>query len=232
MTKNLRSILILTALALVLAVGVVAQQKTADTAVDPVCGMTVTKAKAAATFDYKGTTYYFCSTGCKDSFAKEPDKYLKASQDKAQAQPGRMGPMGQMGHMQEQTGQGQMGMMQPKDAQGQPMSCPMMQGQGGGMMRRGMMRGGMAGRMGGGMGGRMGMRRPGMMAPGMGMLFQLYGDKLEVTVENTKDGAVLRFSSKDPEVAKAIQVHLAEHLAMMKKMMEAKAKAPAAAAQK
>ncbi len=93
-------------------------------------------------------------------------------------------------------------------------------GQGGKM---GMMHGGMGGRMG------MGMRRPGMMPPGMGMLFRLYGDKLDVTVENTKDGAALKFSSKDPEVAKAVQVHLAEHLAMMKKMMDARAKAPAAA---
>jgi YHS domain-containing protein len=236
MTKNIRLIVLMAGLALILAAGVIAQQKTADTAVDPVCGMTVVKANAKATFDYKGATYYFCSTGCKDSFAKDPEKYLKAAQEKAQA--GQPAPMVPMGHMQGQMGQGQMGMMQHKEVQGQPMACmcdaggrmgkdmancPMMQGQGG-MMPGGMMRGGMGGRMG------MGMRRPGMMPPGMGMLFQLYGDKLDVTVENTKDGAVLKFSSKDPDVAKAIQVHLAEHLAMMKKMMEAKDKVPAAAA--
>jgi hypothetical protein len=51
-----------------------------------------------------------------------------------------------------------------------------------------------------------------------------------VTVENAKDGAALKITSKDPEVVKAIQVHLAEHLAMMKKMREAAAKAPAAGA--
>jgi hypothetical protein len=67
------------------------------------------------------------------------------------------------------------------------------------------------------------------MAPGMGRLFMLYGDKIERTVENTKDGAVLKVTSKDPEVVKAIQVHMAEHMAMMKKMMDAKAKAAAAA---
>ena len=230
MTKNIRLIVLMAGLALILAAGVIAQQKVADTAVDPVCGMTVVKAKAAATFDYKGTTYYFCNPGCKDAFAKDPEKYLKAAQDKAQAPAGHMGQMGQMGQMGHM--QGQMGTMQPKEVQGQPMACPMMQGgnmgqcsgncqmmgQGGQM---GMMHGGMGGRMG------MGMRRPGMMPPGMGMLFQLYGDKLDVTVENTKDGAVLKFSSKDPEVAKAIQVHLAEHLSMMKNMMEARSKAPA-----
>lgn len=228
MTKNMRSIFILAALALVLAVGVIAQQKTADTAVDLVCGMTVTKAKAAATFDYKGTTYYFCSTGCKDAFAKDPEKYLKAAQEKAAAKPGQMG---QMGHMQMAQGQpmaqGQM-MMKHQQAAGEAMSCPMMQGGGAGEMGQGGCSCQMPGQKGmmmhGGMGGGMGMRRPGMMAPGMPMLFQLYGDKLDVTVENTKDGAVLKFSSKDPEVAKAIQVHLAEHMAMMKKMMETRAK--------
>ena len=48
-----------------------------DTAKDPVCGMTVKTAGAKYTLDYKGTTYYFCSEGCKTSFSKSPEKYLK-----------------------------------------------------------------------------------------------------------------------------------------------------------
>ncbi len=216
MNKSIRSIVILAVLALVLAAGVIAQQKS-DTAIDPVCGMTVTKAKAAASFDYKGTTYYFCSTGCRDKFAKDPEPYLKAAEAKAPAQSAQPGQMGQMGHMGQmgEMGQGQM-MMKHAQGGGQNGACPMMPGQmGGNMGRMGMMR-----RMG------PGMRGAGPMgAPGMGLLFQLYGDKIDVTVENTKDGAVLKFSSKDPEVAKAIQVHLAEHLAMMKKMKESAAKA-------
>jgi YHS domain-containing protein len=48
----------------------------ADTAKDPVCGMSVAKATAKWTSDFKGTTYYFCSEGCKTEFAKNPDKYL------------------------------------------------------------------------------------------------------------------------------------------------------------
>jgi len=48
----------------------------ADTAKDPVCGMSVAKATAKWTSDYKGTTYYFCGEGCKTEFAKNPDKYL------------------------------------------------------------------------------------------------------------------------------------------------------------
>ncbi|MCK7483011.1 MAG: hypothetical protein M0C28_42245 [Candidatus Moduliflexus flocculans] len=57
----------------------------------------------------------------------------------------------------------------------------------------------------------------------------LHGEDVEIVVEKTKDGAVLKFSSKNAEIVKAIQVHLAEHVAMMKKMKEAAAKAPEAA---
>jgi YHS domain-containing protein len=42
---------------------------------DPVCGMEVDEAKAAATSSYKGKTYYFCSPGCKKDFDSNPDKY-------------------------------------------------------------------------------------------------------------------------------------------------------------
>lgn len=204
MNKNIRSIALMAALAFVLVLGVLAQQKSADTAVDPVCGMTVVKANAKATFDYKGTTYYFCNTGCKDSFVKDPEKYLA----KAKAEGAMAGEMGQMGQKMQMGGQ--MGMMKHEGMAG----CPMM---GGAMAMGGQM-------------GHMGMmQRRGMMAPGMGQLFSLYGDKIEMAVENTKDGAVLKVTSKDPEVVKAIQVHMAEHMAMMKKMKEAQAKAPAAA---
>jgi YHS domain-containing protein len=208
MNKNIRSIALMAALAFILVIGVVAQQKSADTAVDPVCGMTVVKANAKATFDYKGTTYYFCNPGCKDAFVKEPEKYLA----KAKGEGAVAGEMGQMGHMGQMGGQaaGQMGMMKHEGMAG----CPMM---GGGTGQMGMMHG------------RMGMQGRGMMAPGMGVLFKLYGDKIEMAVEDTKDGAVLKVTSKDPEVVKAIQVHMAEHMAMMKKMKEAPAKAPAAA---
>ena len=43
---------------------------------DPVCGMDVDEAKAAATADYEGTTYYFCNPGCKKTFEEDPAKYL------------------------------------------------------------------------------------------------------------------------------------------------------------
>ena len=72
--STLWSMLIILSFVFVLAG--LAQQKSDETAVDPVCGMTVKKATAKATFDYKGNTYYFCAEGCKDAFAKDPEKYL------------------------------------------------------------------------------------------------------------------------------------------------------------
>ncbi len=46
---------------------------------DPVCGMMVDEKQAAATYEYKGTTYYFCAPGCKAAFEKDPEKYLGES---------------------------------------------------------------------------------------------------------------------------------------------------------
>ena len=43
---------------------------------DPVCGMTVDPATAAASYDYKGKTYHFCAVGCKVAFEKNPKRYL------------------------------------------------------------------------------------------------------------------------------------------------------------
>ncbi len=44
---------------------------------DLVCNMQVDEQKAAATSAYKGQTYYFCAKMCKESFDKDPEKYLK-----------------------------------------------------------------------------------------------------------------------------------------------------------
>lgn len=44
---------------------------------DPVCGMKVDPATAAATVAYRGTRYFFCGQGCASKFNADPDKYLK-----------------------------------------------------------------------------------------------------------------------------------------------------------
>jgi YHS domain-containing protein len=41
--------------------------------------MEVDQKTAAGQFEYKGQTYYFCSSGCKRSFDKDPEKYLEQS---------------------------------------------------------------------------------------------------------------------------------------------------------
>ena len=43
---------------------------------DPVCGMTVDPAKAAATVEHGGARYFFCSQGCATKFRTDPQNYL------------------------------------------------------------------------------------------------------------------------------------------------------------
>jgi Cu+-exporting ATPase len=44
--------------------------------IDPVCGMTVDPDGAAGSFEYQGTTYYFCSTHCLHRFRENPESFL------------------------------------------------------------------------------------------------------------------------------------------------------------
>jgi uncharacterized membrane protein YraQ (UPF0718 family)/YHS domain-containing protein len=43
---------------------------------DPVCGMSVDPVKAEEKVAFMGTTYYFCSAGCKESFDSDPGKFI------------------------------------------------------------------------------------------------------------------------------------------------------------
>ena len=49
---------------------------------DPICGMDVEPKDAAATYEYEGETFYFCAVGCKDEFARNPEKYLDKEESK------------------------------------------------------------------------------------------------------------------------------------------------------
>src|SRR5215207_8013148 len=44
--------------------------------IDPVCGMSINPATAAAEYEYKGSKYYFCAARCKERFAADPDSFL------------------------------------------------------------------------------------------------------------------------------------------------------------
>jgi Cu+-exporting ATPase len=45
--------------------------------IDPVCKMEVDPKTTEWKSDHNGKTYYFCAPGCKRSFEKDPEKYLK-----------------------------------------------------------------------------------------------------------------------------------------------------------
>ncbi len=48
-----------------------------EMAIDPVCKMNVAENKAAAKYDYKGKTYYFCAVGCREAFSKHPEEFVE-----------------------------------------------------------------------------------------------------------------------------------------------------------
>jgi len=47
--------------------------------IDPVCGMRVDPAETPHRHAYRSRDYFFCSAGCRDTFAADPEKYLQAS---------------------------------------------------------------------------------------------------------------------------------------------------------
>jgi Cu+-exporting ATPase len=50
-------------------------RKPAGKAKDPVCGMLVDPAKAAGRETHDGTTFYFCSNTCWDTFRNDSHRY-------------------------------------------------------------------------------------------------------------------------------------------------------------
>ena len=46
---------------------------------DLVCGMDVDPATAAGRTEYKGQTYYFCGSRCKEKFELTPEEFLGKS---------------------------------------------------------------------------------------------------------------------------------------------------------
>lgn len=53
---------------------------TTTTAVkDPVCGMDIETSTAAGRTEYKGQTYYFCGSKCKERFDSKPEQFVGQS---------------------------------------------------------------------------------------------------------------------------------------------------------
>jgi Cu+-exporting ATPase len=51
------------------------KEETMATVKDPVCGMEIDPSTAAASAEHEGSTYYFCSRSCYDSFVAEPTRF-------------------------------------------------------------------------------------------------------------------------------------------------------------
>ena len=51
------------------------KKSTTAKVVDPVCGMSIDPSTAAATREHEGTTFYFCSPGCAQTFDSDPHRY-------------------------------------------------------------------------------------------------------------------------------------------------------------
>jgi Cu+-exporting ATPase len=55
--------------------------KPGDTAIDPVCKMTVDPANPpGGSAEHDGQTYYFCGPGCRGAFVKEPASFLSSDE--------------------------------------------------------------------------------------------------------------------------------------------------------
>ncbi len=61
-----------------------AEREAREGVIDPVCGMTVVPGEArGGSFSWKGHEYHFCSPGCREKFAADPEKYLAARSEAA-----------------------------------------------------------------------------------------------------------------------------------------------------
>lgn len=60
---------------------------TLNSAIDPVCGMTVDPDSAAGSFEYEGKTYYFCAKHCLHKFSQNPEQFLNKSTTPTPIQP-------------------------------------------------------------------------------------------------------------------------------------------------
>jgi YHS domain-containing protein len=220
MKRSLQAIVLIS---IILAVGswAFAQATAGPTAKDPVCGMSVKVEGAKYSAAYEGKTYYFCSEGCKTEFLKNPAKYAggKAPEAEGESAEGCGGGCGKAcAPSAEMTGQAPMAAAHdeamkslPKIASGCGGGCCCMR-----MMQMMQMMHGMHDKM----------NMMGHGLAGHGAMMMEMGD---LSVENTADGVVVRFTSKDPAVVKMIQERWAARMKArdaktcpMKKPAEAK----------
>lgn len=76
MTRFVKILLILSVVAFMFAVSSYAQQQADDMVKCAVSGEKMKKSEAKGSYEYKGETYYFCCENCKETFVKNPEKYI------------------------------------------------------------------------------------------------------------------------------------------------------------
>ena len=64
--------------------------KASAPAIDPVCGMKVTRETAKHRFGYRGQEYFFCSARCRERFEAEPEEFLQPKQPEPAAPAGTL----------------------------------------------------------------------------------------------------------------------------------------------
>ena len=98
------------------------------THIDPVCGMTVDPAKnKGGSFEYEGTTYYFCGQGCRLKFEANPAGFLKSGpkgMKAAAAQPGPASAKATAGQAPGPRSQIWICPMDPEIRESKPGDCP------------------------------------------------------------------------------------------------------------
>src|SRR5688572_12822615 len=86
--------------------------------VDPVCGMTVNPDSAAGSYEYDGSTYYFCSSHCLNKFRENPEAYVKETTKTAPS------PLVPIQRPKQGSPGGYTCPMHPEVKQDKPGSCP------------------------------------------------------------------------------------------------------------
>jgi Cu+-exporting ATPase len=93
-------------------------------AIDPVCKMTVDPDRAVHRHDHAGVTYVFCSPGCRQAFAEDPERYLHPPERPGHASAGDPTPPRAPASEQPGTGIAYTCPMHPEIVRDGPGSCP------------------------------------------------------------------------------------------------------------
>ncbi len=76
MSKKSRMLTLFVMMTLVLVLAGISQLQAAEKVTCAVTGKEFEKTETTSSFEYKDETYYFCCSGCKDKFVKNPEEYL------------------------------------------------------------------------------------------------------------------------------------------------------------